>query len=137
MEPYIILMNTSFEPENDRFVDRIQYDGYEFSIIVGSKNIRTLRDEMAYLFHTPKMSGIPNIANMNYWEFYFYDDKERECHVEKNGEYISFVIPNYQVISTDVSSGIAYLRIFHDTVKHLVELVDDPLNTAQIICEDD
>lgn len=137
MEPYISLVNTLFDTDKHQFTDRIVYDGYEFSIIVGSKNIHNVAQDMDYLFQTPKVSGTPNIANMNYWEFRFYDVRGRECRVEKNGEYIYFTIPRYQIISTDVSSGIAYLRIFHDTVKHLVDVVDESLNTAQILCESD
>lgn len=131
MEPYIKLMNTDFDVENKQFIDKIEYDGYDFSIIVSAKNIDSLLINMDYLFQTPSASNVINIANMNYWTFAFYDDKGRECRVQKIGEYMYFMLPLYNSIKTDVSSGIAYLRIFYDTVKHLADEVYRPLNTAQ------
>lgn len=123
MEPFITLINTDFDEENKKFTDRIRYDGYEFSVIVSEKDIDKTYCALDFLFYTPKMCGIPNIANMWQWNLDFYDDKGRPCHMEKNGEYIYITLPHYHTIRTDASSGIAYLRIFHDTVKHLVDIV--------------
>ena len=123
MEPFITLMNTDFDVENKKFTDRIRFDGYEFSVIVSEKEIDKTYGALDHLFYTPKMTDIPNIANMGYWKLDFYDDKGRPCYIQKNGEHIYFTLPHYNTICTDVSSGIAYLRIFHDTVKHLFDIV--------------
>lgn len=137
MEPYIQLINTDFDPEKQQFVDRIRFDGYDFSVVVSKQKIEDAYTALDYLWYTPKVGGgNPNIANMNYWEFHFYDDKGRICTIEKNGEYIYFILPLYNIFRTDVSSGIAYLRIFHDTVKHLVDVIHPPINAAQIVGED-
>lgn len=128
MEPFITLINTDFDVENKKFTDRIQYDGYEFSVIVSEKDIEKTYSALDFLFYTPKMSTIPNIANMWQWELNFYDDKARYCHIEKNGEYIYITLPYYNTIRTDVSSGVEYLRIFHDSVKQLVDIVHPAVN---------
>jgi hypothetical protein len=133
MEPYIALTNTHFDDEKKQFTDKISYDGYDFSIIVSAKNIDKTASDLDYLFHVPAMTyGIPNIANMKNWEFKFYDDKERLCTVEKNNDYIYFMLPHYNIIRTDVSSGIVYLRNFYETVNRLMDEVYRPLNTAHI-----
>ena len=136
MEPYIKLLNTDFDVEKQKFTDRIAYDGYEFTFIVSALNIEQTCSDLDYLFTEPKMSNCINIANMHSWQFSFYDEKGRNCMVSKLGEYIEFNIPYYRPISTDISSGIAYLRIFHDTARHLLVEVHNPLNTAQIISDD-
>jgi hypothetical protein len=136
MEPYIQLLNTDVDVEKKQFIDKIEYDGYHFSVIVSANNIDKTLSDMDYLFQVPTVSQTPNIANMNYWEFIFYDNRGRECRVEKEGEYIYLMLPRYNIIKTDVSSGIAYLRIFYDTLKHLADEVYRPLNTAQIISDE-
>ena len=137
MEPYIQLISSHIDTDSKKFTDRIAYDGYEFSIIVSALNIEQTCSDLDYLFTAPKMSKCINIANMYTWEFSFHDDRGRKCGVSKLGEYIEFNIPYYRPIGTDVSSGIAYLRSFHDNVKQLLIEIHNPLNTAQITSDDD
>jgi hypothetical protein len=137
MEPFIKLVNTEFNDVKNQFIDKIAYDGYDFSIIVSATNIDKTVSDLDYLFHVPSMTcGTPNIANMHFWECAFYDDKGRICTIEKSGEYICFILPHYKTITTDISSGIAYLRIFHSNVNRLLDEVYRPLNTAQIVADE-
>lgn len=136
MEPFITLINTDFDAENKKFTDRIQFDGYEFSVIVSGTDIDKTYSALNYLFFTPKLSDIPNIANMWQWNLDFYDDKNRSCRIEKNGDYIYIFLPHYKMIQTDVSSGIAYLRIFHDSVKHLLDVVHPAVDDFTQITSD-
>lgn len=137
MEPYIKLITTDFDVENLRFTDKIDYGGYDFSVIVSSKDIENICKDLEYLFTTPKITGIVNIANLYRWEFSFYDHTREECTISKLDEYIYISLPHYRPIATDVSSGIAYLRIFHEACKRLLEEVNrEYLNTAQIISDD-
>lgn len=117
---FIQLINTDVDAENLQFTDRIRYDGYDFSVTVSSRYIADTCKDLDFLFQVPKVSRIPNIANLNEWEFTFYDHKHRLCRFSKSGEFIIMSLPFYQNIQTDVSSGIIYLRIFHDTCKHLL-----------------
>lgn len=136
MEPYIKLMNTDFDVENLKFTDKIEYGGYDFSVIVSSKDIEKICKDLDYLFSTPKITGILNVANLNEWHISFYDHTGEECKMTKLGEYIYISLPHYLSIATDVSSGIVYLRIFRDTCKHLLEEVNrNYLNTAQILSD--
>ena len=137
MEPYIKLISTGIDTENKKFIDKIDYDGYEFSFVVSAVDIEKTCNHLDLLFTTPSLSIYPNIANMQYWEFKFYDDKGRVCVVSKTGENIEFVLPRYKPIVTDVSSGILYLRSFYESAKCLLVEVHNPLNTAQIISDDD
>lgn len=137
MEPYWKLINTDFDVENKQFTDKLDYDGYDFSVIVSSKDIETTCNQLDFLFHIPSVASLPNIANLRCWTVTFYDHKERKCTFHKIDEYIYLYTPHYQMIKTDVSSGIAYLRIFHDTVKHMLVYIHEPLNTAQIVSDDE
>lgn len=133
MEPYIYFVSTQFDDSDDYFIDRVQYDDYDFSIIVSIKDIDNLNSELDYLFSTPDVCrSIPNFANMNSWSIHFYDDKCRECEIQKDGEYMYFSLPHYKTIRTDISSGIIYLKIFHDNVKKLFDIWYSKMNYAQI-----
>jgi len=137
MEPYIKFVNSDFDPEELQFTHKIEYGGYDFSVIVSSKDIEKTCKDLDYLFATPKITRVINVANLNEWEFLFYDHTGQECKMYKLGEYIYLSLPHYRSITTDVSSGIAYLRIFYDACKHLLEEVNrNYLNTAQILSDD-
>ncbi len=137
MEPYIKLTNTEFDVEKKQFIDYLDYDGYIFSVIVSAKELQETCDQLDFLFHVPSVASLPNIANLQSWTITFYDHKENKCTFHKIDEYIYLYTPHYRMIKTDVSSGIAYLRIFHDTVKNMLEYIHEPLNTAQVIAEYD
>lgn len=122
MDHSINLVTTDIDAEKKRFTDRIEYDGYEFSVIVSHVNIEQTHKTLDYLFYTPDMTDIPNFENMWTWKVNFYDDKERPCSIVKNGEHIYINLPYYKMIRTDIESGMRYLRIFHNTVNYLMEL---------------
>jgi len=131
MEPYITFISTDFNAEKKQFTDRIRYDGYDFSLTVTGRELQKTYDALEFLFQTPSITGVLNIANLDSWGFHFYDTKGRLCAIEKNGDYVYLVMPHYNMIRTDVSSGIMYLRIFYENVKHL----NDVVNPSQIIAE--
>jgi hypothetical protein len=143
MEPYWKLMTTEFDEVKKQFIDYLDYDGYNVSVIVSAKGLYETCDQLDYLFHVPSVASIPTIANLQSWTVTFYDHKERKCTFHKIDEYIYLYTPHYQMIKTDVSSGIAYLRIFHDTVKHMLQYIltenigDNVMNTAQILSDDE
>lgn len=137
MEPYWKLMNTEFDEVKKQFIDYIDYDGYTITVIVSEKNLNETCDQLDYLFHIPSVASLPNIANLISWTVTFYDHMGNKCTFHKIDEYIYLYTPHYKMIKTDVSSGIAYLRIFHDTAKHMLEYIYEPLNTAQIISDDE
>jgi hypothetical protein len=137
MEPYWKLTNTEFDEVKKQFIDYLDYDGYLISVIVSEKELDETCNQLNFLFDVPSVASFPTIANLKSWTVTFYDHKGRKCTFHKIDEYIYLYTPHYQMIKTDVSSGIAYLRIFHDTVKHMLTYIHEPLNTAQILSDDE
>lgn len=133
MEPYIILMNTRYSLDSSSFTDDLMYDdNYMVSFNVSTTNIAETSRALDFLFEVPFVSGLPNIANLSAWEFTYYDSKGRLCYIEKNGETIYFSNPHIRLISTDVSSGIAYLRGFRDRVNMLIQNMPSSTPTTQV-----